>query len=373
MRVTAENLADELDTAGLADLHGRTLAERLAGYRENNLEPVTAFSGQPALRREVAFGDDDAPYLGVAVYLVHGGMSYIASSVGPAEQFTAVISDVEAVTDRLTLLGTPLVTNGDGAGSSGPPTGLTRPSLTAGDWSGVRRQWQSASKVSEATDHDTDLVLSAEELLVVAGTLGAGVFPTVAPHALANLKGSERAAVGRGLVRSLVTHGVLDTDGDQVVIAEPVRPLLEVGVFPDLMVEVSRTAEGRSDTVAFCVRPDTMVVVEADGRFGRRLRRADAGDLVGEVVRFAGLDPEAATGEGVPTLAVDDVAVSVRCRATWRDGTVLVGGDLLWVADAEGRWWSADPPSEAQPRTLAVHAAGTEALRTELLDHLPGS
>ena len=373
VRVTAEILADGLDTAGLAELHGRLLSENTAGYHETDAQPVVAFGGQPAIRRQFTFGEDDSPFGGIAVYMVVGGVSYIASASGPADRSSSMVGEVDSVTEWLTLLGTPLVPNGHAPATNGSSSanGLARPPLVASDWADARRRWAKPGSV-DSGESSADLVLSAEELLVVAAMLGAGAFPTVAPHALAALPGAERAAVGQALVRSLVTREVLRTDDDGVVVADPARPLLEAAVYPDLMVEITRVEADHRSTVAFCVRTDAMVVVAGDGVFGRRVGAADPAELVDRIIEFSGLG-SAIPGEGSPRQAsADDFDRSVVVRSTWRDAAALVGGELHWVIDGDGRSYAAEARGASHPTTLDLRPVSLDDVRAEILEHLPG-
>ena len=373
VRVTGEPIGEEFDTDGLAERHGRLLADQVDGYREVDLRPTIAFAGQAATRRDLEFCAGDASFRGIVLYLVHGGRAYVASATGPAASFDDAEGDVMAVTDRLILLGTPLLTsgaaNGDVTGTTPARSSKARPGLPADEWAVVRSDWLTGSPVVLDLADGPDF--SEEELLVISGVLGAGAFPTVGPLQLAASPAETRTAVGRAITRSLLARGTLEIDGDELVIAEPLKSLLETAVYPDLLVEVSVAGGGVSHRSALCVRPAAMTIVAGDG-ISRRVADAPPGELVERVVGFAGL-VSARPGEGsTRRVDLDDVERSAWLRCTWRDGSALVGAELRWAV-VDGALYAAQIDSGTNVSTIEIRPVGLDDARGELLDSLPGA
>ncbi len=378
VRVTGEPVEPGLDTAGLAELHSAILSDQIAGYREIDVRDVTAFAGQPAVRRDVAFGENGDVFRGLAIYLVRDGVGYIASGTSRADRFEATEDDVMSLASGLTILGTPVLVgppddqnaaDDDGSIERSAPGDRARPPLSSAEWAPLHEGWIEAGE-PQWLDDDSALVLSNDECVLAAAVLGAGVFPTVGPHTLAALPSDQRSVVGQAITRSLVTRGVLDVDDGQVIASRTAEPVLDAVLYPDLLVETARFVGPDVEAAAFAVRIESMAVVETHGTYGRRIDRAPSVELVDRVLAFGHLIGLRA-GDG-PEREVDIAELDqlVWLRSTWREATALVGGELRWAV-LDGALFDAELVGAKRPERVVIRPSSTDSARALLIDHLP--
>jgi hypothetical protein len=158
--------------------------------------------------------------------------------------------------------------------------------------------------------------------------------------------------------------------------------VIERAVLPDLTMLVERLGSAGNGRWWFGLRTDSAVQVTVLPDGSRAVGAIEPGSVVSQVLWLGGTSPspDAATGGATNRVTSDEItagsgAVSaiIRVNTAWRVGELIRGGVLTWAVGRDGSYWVAEADTEAASPTWDLRPAGFEAIRTELLDHLPGA
>jgi hypothetical protein len=187
-----------------------------------------------------------------------------------------------------------------------------------------------------------------------------------------------RSFIARGLVRPL--------DDGSVALVDELHSLMDTAVFPDVTVLAEHLGAGGIAVTWFGVRPDHAVRVRVCSDGSRECAEIAPAHLIGNLWNLSGTRHRS---EGMAAGAIDpetsvtledvverrcDVASLLRVTTAWREGDVIHGGIVAWAVGTTGELWLADQHNVPADGTLAwdLRSGDPEAVRNQLLDHLPG-
>jgi len=323
VRVTLQQLPDTLVVDEFAELHVEALRARYEDFSELARRHIRTLDGRDAWCVRGEFGPAGRRIGGVAVYVVDGMSGVTASTTGAISALDELEFTLLDVVDRV--------------GSLMPVD---------------------------------ELMLSTDELTVIAWIFGVAAFPAASTSSLARLDPDARQAALLAIVRSLTARGVVDLADGEPSIREEYRALLEGALFSNLLIKARTVRSGGVEESAWSVSNEHLVAVRGVGPSTRAVSRAEPGSLLDRVLNVTGLEVAGTWGpEEGPidrTLAVG----SVELRCTRREGINLCGIELGWLLDGHDRILPFD--YIAGSKSLRVRPSGRHP-RAELLGVLTPS
>lgn len=385
VHVRLDRAPDGWDAVALAD-HQENLARAELGEIDVVAnDAVPAGVGPAGRSRRFRFDRDGVATVGRIVCSVDDGLALTVSATWPEADDDAG-TELDRVVAGLRLLRRPVAAFGtvpDGETVRAPQA---RAAVEDSVWSAMRAAWDdravAGTSVPDAAWNGARW--SPEECAVFATILGSPSFPTVGSEVLAALPERALHATLSAVTNSFVARGVVRAlDDGSVGLVDEVDQVVQVAVFPDLTVSVDRITAGAVSSCWFGVRPDRAVLVRVEPTGSRACGGIDPGELVAHVLAVTGTAerevPVPSASERIVTL--DEVVTGaagvdaiVRVTTAWRVGGVIHGGDLAWALGADGSLWLAEPvdADDDAPAAWQLRPVDTDAVRSELLDHLPG-
>lgn len=398
VNVRLDRALDGWDAVALADHHEAAARAELGELEVISSDAVRSRSGGAAESRQFRFDRSGTATVGRMVCSVVDGLALTISATWPDGDVDAV-DEMDRVAAAVRLMHRPVAAFGgspdeapaeegpaDGGSVVSPPP---RPPVAASEWTAAREAW--VARAPAPADLTDVTRWSAEEVAVFAMILGAPSFPTVGSEALAALPERSLTPMLAAVTSSLVARGVVQAlEGGSVALSSDVDDVMQIAVFPDLTVAVDRVTRDGIGSCWFGVRPDRAAQVSADPIGSRTCARFDPGQLVGQILTVTGTNDRggASTALSNPVVTLDDLlaegsAVEAIARVTtaWRIDSVIHGGQIVWAIGADGALWLADPSTDVadadadadQPVSWTLRPCDLAALRSELVDHLPGS
>jgi hypothetical protein len=374
------NLApDELDASDLAAQMEDAARAEVEGIDDISASTVQLRGGRVAHERRFACTRAGVASVGRILCVVEGGLALTASASWPADGQVADAEMDEAVAS-VRLLARPLATVRTGAESEATRAPAKRPSIDPSAWAELRTAWSRSQPVGADVLGTTRW--SPAELAVCATILGASSFPTVGAELLASLPEVALNATLDVVTRSFVARGLVRAGDDGfAALSEPLQQVMEVAALPDLTILVERLAAAGNGRWWFGLRTDRAVQVTVLRDGSRDCGAIEPEAVIGQIMAITGT-PSATNRsspgpERVTSAEIIDgstpVAALVRVNTAWRDGDLVRGGVLTWAVGADGACWLAEPAAAEASPTWNLRSTDLDALRAEILEHLPGA
>ena len=334
IQVRLGRAADGCDSSVLADKAEAEARGQTAGMGDVTKSTVPLLGGLVGEQRVFAFERNGVASIGRFVCLIDDGLALTLTASWPAGD-EVVDSEVDVALAGIRLVSRPVATFPTGGGPQGPRPSVQRSVVDASVWTDLRIAWLNSDM--RTAERRTGTRLSSIEFAVCATIVGAASFPTVGPELLASLPGAVLNATLDTVTRSFIARGFAEAGEDGfAILSAPLRKLVEVAVFPDLAISIERLGDRGAQCWWFGLHPDrgVQVSVLADGS-----------------CECAEIDPSRVIDQIFAVSEIGGaVAESVRVNTAWRDREVIRGGVFTCEPGAD-----------------------VEALRLQLLDHLPGS
>ena len=334
IQVRLGRAADGFDSSVLADKAEAEARGQTAGMGDVTRSTVPLLGGLVGEQRVFAFERNGVASIGRFVCLIDDGLALTLTASWPAGD-EVVDSEVDVALAGIRLVSRPVATLPTGGGPQGPRPSVQRSAVDVSAWTDLRIAWLNSDM--RTAERRTGTRLSSIEFAVGATIVGAASFPTVGPELLASLPRAVLNATLDTVTRSFIARGFAEAGEDgSAILSAPLRKLVEVAVFPDLAISIERLGDSGA----------AMLVVRSAS--GSRCASFCSRGWFGEC---AEIDPSRVIDQ---IFAVSEIggeaAESVRVNTAWRDREVIRGGVFTCEPGAD-----------------------LEALRLQLLDHLPGS
>ena len=343
--------------------------------------PVALDGGRLAEDRRVMLVRDGVDTVHRIVCTVDGDMAVTLSASWDALNEQAA-ADVDAVVVGLRL---PVGQAGmaDSASSDvssqASKAAPARAVVDVAAWSALREPWsRCAPGAVEITGSSR---WSTAELSLCATILGSSTFPTIG-SVFASMAEAELDATVEAVTRSFLARGLVRMGDDGAELVDGLHDVMDVAVFPDLMIGVQHL-DGQGDRRSwFGLRPDRAVQVIEGWDGCREVGELEPGTVVSQLLAVTGVRDASSPSTDATTDRVTcaDVVAStgrvvtvVTVTTGWRAGEQVHGGAFTWAVDRDGTPWHADVVA-AEDGSPAFELRRTDAagLRQVVLDHMPG-
>ena len=335
-----------------------------------------------AEQRRFTFRRDGVDREGRIICAVDNGMALTITASWAATDLAADI-EVDQVAAGIRLLNRPIATfEADPEAVRRTPKRRVPPDGTA--WSGLRSTWIAPI---DADEEMWDVARwSPQELAVCALTLGSPTFPTVGVEEFTGLPRLALQVTLETVMRSFIARGLARAlDDGSVALVDEFHSMVDAAVFPDLTVLAERIGSGGMAVAWFGVRPDRAVRVSVNPDGSRLCGEIAPPHLIGHLWKLSGIGERAemvsrSADRQRPVTFEDlieqrcDVASLIRVTTAWRVGDTIRGGIVAWAVGMNGELWLADQHDMPTDGVMSwdLRSCDSQAVRNELLDHLPG-
>jgi hypothetical protein len=386
VRVELSRAPDDWAASNLIEEVSRRSQGELRDVEQISASTVDLRGGSSGLERRFRFTRDGTGTMGRIVCSVDGGLALTVSASWPVADGADGDDAMSVVLSSLRLLNRPVATVGAPLDTSPRDDPEQRAHRDPPDWAALRAVWSASSPTEAELRHRSRW--SPEELAVCATVLGSPLFPTVGIEFLASLPELALDATLRTVTRSFLARDLIraNDDGSAVLVGD-VGEMMDTAVYPDLTIMLERVGLTGSGAWYLGVGGNAAVQVALLPDGSRECGVLDPGCLFGHVLACATASADASGGPVLDSRVVastvtleeifnatSPIASLVSVNTAWRVGEQVWGGVLTWAVGTDGSLWSTEQhqaDGDAQ-MSWTLRAADVNAIRSELLEHLPG-